>query len=131
MNKLKQKRIIKQLIEQPIKQNNHNKKSSFVRLGNISGYSQLIRSSGDKHENIKHIHKTWNNLSYGNQGRSLLSKADTVLAWTKQIKLENVFMKHYAPNYRLVSKQNISLIKAKPKSKHTFVTQWHQLSEHK
>ena len=34
--------------------------------------------------------------------------------------LENVFMKHYAPNYTLVSKQNISQIKAKPKSRIIF-----------
>ena len=44
------------------------------------------------------------------------------------IKLENVFMKHYAHNYTLASKQNISLIKAKPKSTHTFISQWHHLS---
>ena len=47
-------------------------------------------------------------------------------------KLENVFMKHYAPNYMymLASKRNISQIKAKPKSTIIFVAQWHQLSEH-
>ena len=43
--------------------------------------------------------------------------------------LENVFMKHYAPNYILASKQSVSQIKAKPKSTIIFVTQWHQLSE--
>ena len=36
------------------------------------------------------------------------------------VQLENVFMKHYAPNYTLVSKQNISQIKAKPKSRIIF-----------
>ena len=36
------------------------------------------------------------------------------------LELENVFMKHYAPNYTLASKQNISHIKVKPKSTHIF-----------
>ena len=35
-----------------------------------------------------------------------------------------------SPNYNLASKQNISHIKAKPKSIVIFVTQWHRLSEH-
>ena len=47
-----------------------------------------------------------------------------------ELKLENVFMKHYAPNHTFASKQNISQIKTKPKSRFIFVTQWHRLSEH-
>ena len=45
---------------------------------------------------------------------SLILKTITSTEVRVNIKLENVFMKHYAPNYTLASKQNISQIKAKP-----------------
>ena len=58
--------------------------------------------------------------------RSQLEFAVPIWQPYPKTQLEIVFMKHYAPNYMLVSKENISQIKAKPKSSIIFVTQLHQ-----
>ena len=48
-----------------------------------------------------------------------LSRISTSYKWNKTMHMQTselVFMKHYAPNYMLACKQNISQIKAKPES---------------